>query len=353
MPDPVTGVVAGASVIGGVSQSKANKKATRAQQQAADQSIAEQRRQFDAMQALLLPYVQAGGPALQGLMDLAGLSPVQTNWTAYAQANPELMAAFQAQQQPMGVTPQQGGVGAPYGLGEGFISGTDFLGGYNPALAGDMGLRGGMFAENAPMGGMMPGVISGYGGGTFDISGRQVTPSGPMSLEQFAQQYYAQNGGDLSAFQDNPQARAVAQIEGQPMFQAIARQGEEAILQNASATGGLRGGNTQGALARFRPELLNQFINQQYGRLAGLTELGQNAAAGVGSAGLSTGANIGNVLMSRGQATAAGAGAQGQIIANTIGNLGGIFAGGIRPGGPSAGLVGSVNSAFGANPSIF
>ncbi len=117
--------------------------------------------------------------------------------------------------------------------------------------------------------------------------------------------------------------------------------------------GGLRGGNTQGALARFRPELLNQFINQQYGRLAGLTELGQNAAAGVGSAGLSTGANIGNVLMSRGQATAAGAGAQGQIIANTIGNLGGIFAGGIRPGGPSAGLVGSVNSAFGANPSIF
>lgn len=345
MPDPVTGIIGGASVIGGISQSKASKKATRAQQQAADQSIAEQRRQFDAMQSLLRPYVNAGGPALQGLMDLAGLSAPTTNWTAFAQSNPQLMAAYQAQQQqPMGVTPQQGGVGAPYGLGEMFVGGL-------PQISGSG--RGGMFAEDVAMGGMMPGVISGYGGGTFDISGRQVTPSGPMSLEQFAQQYYAQNGGDLSAFQDNPQARAVAQIEGQPMFQAIARQGEEAILQNASATGGLRGGNTQGALARFRPELLNQFINQQYGRLAGLTELGQNAAAGVGSAGLSTGANIGNVLMSRGQATAAGAGAQGQIFANTIGNLGGIFAGGMRPSGPSGGLVGSVNSAFRANPSIF
>jgi hypothetical protein len=322
MPDPVTGIIGGASVIGGISQSKASKKATRAQQQAADQSIAEQRRQFDAMQSLLRPYVNAGGPALQGLMDLAGLSPAQTNWTAYAQSDPQLMAAYQAQQN-QAMPPAQGGAGAPYGLGEMFIG--NIGGGYNLGPVG----RDGMIAEDMAFNG------------------------GPMSLEQFAQQYYAQNGGDLSAFQDNPQARAVAQIEGQPMFQAIARQGEEAILQNASATGGLRGGNTQGALARFRPELLNQFINQQYGRLAGLTELGQNAAAGVGSAGLSTGANIGNVLMSRGAATAAGAGAQGQIFANTISNLAGGIAGGIRPGGPSGGLVGSVNSAFRANPSIF
>lgn len=346
MPDPVTGVVAGASVIGGISQSKANKRATRAQQQAADQSIAEQRRQFDAMQRLLQPYVQAGGPALAGLMDLAGLSPVTTNWTAYAQSNPQLMAAFQAQQQQqMGVTPAQGGAGAPYGLGEGFVSSRDFIGGYNPALARDANP---ITSANFNTSGMLDGRPGAIPGGQNAPMTAQ-----PMTLEQFAQQYYAQNGGDLSQFQNNPQAQAVARIEGQPMFQALARQGEEAILQNASATGGLRGGNTQGALARFRPELLNQFINQQYARLAGITELGQNAAAGVGSAGLSTGANIGNVLINRGQATAAGAGAQGQIIANTIGNLGGIFAGGMRPGGPSAGLIPSVNGAFAANPSIF
>lgn len=344
MPDPVTGIIGGASVIGGISQSKANKRATRAQQQAADQSIAEQRRQFDAMQRLLQPYVNAGGPALAGLMDLAGLSPATTNWTAYAQSNPQLMAAFQAQQQqqPMGVTPAQGGVGAPYGLGEGFVQG---VGGFNPALSGDQFPTS---SSNFNTVGLLNGRPGAIAGGQNAPMG-QAAPAGPMSLEQFAQQYYAQNGGDLSQFQNNPQAQAVARIEGQPMFQAIARQGEEAILQNASATGGLRGGNTQGALARFRPELLNQFINQQYARLAGITELGQNAAAGVGSAGLSTGANIGNVLINRGQATAAGAGAQGQIFANTIGNLAGGIAGGLRPGG----LVGSVNQAFAANPSIF
>lgn len=315
MPDPVTGIIGGATVIGGISQSRSAKRATRAQQQAADASIAEQRRQFDAMQSLLRPYVDAGTPALRGLMDLAGLGASTTNWSAYAQSNPELMAAYQAQvsQAPMG------GAGQPYGLGDSAASP------YNPAFntmfAGGLG-REGMMAEYAPMGG--------YGGGMYGMGSTQ-----PQSLEQFAQQWHSQRGGDISRFTTDPQAAAVARIEGQPMFQAIARQGEDAILQNASATGGLRGGNTQGALARFRPELLNQFINQQYARLAGLAETGQNAAAGVGSAGLSTGANIGNLLMQRGQATAAGAGAQGQIFGNLIGGLGGVLAGGFKPPAPT------------------
>jgi type II secretory pathway pseudopilin PulG len=44
------------------------------------------------------------------------------------------------------------------------------------------------------------------------------------------------------------QAEAIAAIENAPRFQALARQGEEAMLQTASATGGLRGGNIQAAL---------------------------------------------------------------------------------------------------------
>jgi len=102
------------------------------------------------------------------------------------------------------------------------------------------------------------------------------------------------------------QAKYVAEQEASPIFQALARQGEEAILQNASATGGLRGGNVQGALAEFRPSLLNQFLTQQYERLGGLTTLGQQSAAGVGSAGMTAASNIGELL---GQAGAAKAGA--------------------------------------------
>ena len=129
------------------------------------------------------------------------------------------------------------------------------------------------------------------------------------------------------------QRAAIAQQEQSPFFQALAQQGEEALLQKASATGGLRGGNIQGALAQFRPALLNQFIEQQYGRLGDITTLGQQSAAGVGSAGMQTGANIGNILQrqgqnisgllqGQGQIAAGGALAQGQAQANLFGGIG-------------------------------
>lgn len=96
----------------------------------------------------------------------------------------------------------------------------------------------------------------------------------------------------------------VAQQEQSPAFQALARQQEEALLQNASATGGLRGGNIQGALAQFRPALLNQFLEQQYGRLGGMTSLGQQSAAGVGTAGMQSAGSIADLLAQGGAAQA-------------------------------------------------
>jgi hypothetical protein len=96
----------------------------------------------------------------------------------------------------------------------------------------------------------------------------------------------------------------VTEQEQSPIFQSLARQQEEALLQNASATGGLRGGNVQGALAQFRPQLLNQFLEQQYGRLAGLSTLGQASAAGVGTAGMQSANQIGQAYTQAGQARA-------------------------------------------------
>jgi hypothetical protein len=107
--------------------------------------------------------------------------------------------------------------------------------------------------------------------------------------------------------------------EQSPMFQALARQQEEALLQNASATGGLRGGNVQGALAQFRPQLLNQFLEQQYGRLGGLTQLGQQSAAGVGASGMNAAGNIAELLGKRGEAQAGGALAKGKMFSDILG----------------------------------
>ncbi|MBQ5963141.1 hypothetical protein [Massilia sp. ZL223] len=122
------------------------------------------------------------------------------------------------------------------------------------------------------------------------------------------------------------QQTAVDAVEMSPQFSALAKQGEEAILANASATGGLRGGNALGALAQFRPQLLAQLIDQQYSRLGGLAQMGQASAAGVGSAGMQTGNNVAQLLGQQGAAQAGAALAAGnaksQLISSGFNALG-------------------------------
>ncbi|MDP7775910.1 hypothetical protein QWI49_12205 [Acinetobacter nosocomialis] len=210
---PVGAAIAGGagilgSVLGSREQSKAAGKAADAQVQAAQLGIDESRRQFDALQASMLPFMNAGTGALSGQQDLLGL-----------------------------------------------------------------------------------------------------------------------NGADK-------QQAAIDAINNSQAMQTYMQQGENAILQNASATGGLRGGNTQSALSQFRPQLLNQLINQQYSNLGGLTALGQNAAAGVGNAGMQTAGNISNLLQQSGAAQAGNYLAQGRNTANmysglagAIGNIAGMYQG--------------------------
>ena len=119
------------------------------------------------------------------------------------------------------------------------------------------------------------------------------------------------------------QQKAINALQQGPEFNALVQQGEQGILQSAAATGGLRGGNVQGALAQFRPQVLSSLIEQQYNRLGGLSTMGQNAAAGVGSAGMQTGTNISNLLAQQGAAQAGGTLAAGAAWGNTIGSIGG------------------------------
>jgi hypothetical protein len=125
---------------------------------------------------------------------------------------------------------------------------------------------------------------------------------------------------------------AIERISGGETYKSLLAQGENALLQNASATGGLRGGNIQGALAQFRPELLSKLIDQQYGRLGGMTllgsettgnlsRLGQASAAGTGAAAQTTGTNIATLLGQQGQAQAGAALAQGKAYAAIPGQI--------------------------------
>jgi hypothetical protein len=71
------------------------------------------------------------------------------------------------------------------------------------------------------------------------------------------------------------QQDALAQLKQSPIYAGIMGTragGEEAILRNQAATGGLRSGNTQQALAQYNQDLENQALMQTMGGLQGLAQ---------------------------------------------------------------------------------
>ncbi len=156
------------------------------------------------------------------------------------------------------------------------------------------------------------------------------------------------------------QAAAIAALQASPQYTSQLAAGNNNILQNASATGNLRGGNTQAALAQFSPALLASTINDQYSRLGGMVSIGQNAAAGVGNAGMQTGGSIAALLQQQGAAQAGGALAAGKAdvgYANAIaGGLGTYYGLGGRFSTPPPVTYGSNPSGYNGtlnNPSAY
>lgn len=147
-------------------------------------------------------------------------------------------------------------------------------------------------------------------------------------LSPFAQGGTAAFGayGDLAGINGTAkQSAALAGIQSSPQFTSMVQQGENAILQNASATGGLRGGNTQSALAQFRPQLLTQLVNEQFARLGNMASVGQNAAAGVGNAGMQAAGGISNAYAQQAAAQAGAALAGGYANSQLINGAAGAF----------------------------
>jgi len=119
------------------------------------------------------------------------------------------------------------------------------------------------------------------------------------------------------------QQAAITQLEESPEFTETVRMGEEAILQQSAATGGLRGGNVQAALAQYRPQILSQMIESQYAKLGGLTNVGQASAAQQAAAGMGAATSVGGYLTQQGAAEAGAAIAQGQAVSQAVGDVAG------------------------------
>lgn len=121
------------------------------------------------------------------------------------------------------------------------------------------------------------------------------------------------------------QQQIINQISNDPILQQLVAQGENALLQQASATGGLRGGNVQSALAQFRPEMVNQAIQQRFANLGGLTQLGQASAANVGAAGTEMAGALSKLFGEQGAARAGNVLAQGKLRSDMWQALPGMF----------------------------
>lgn len=135
------------------------------------------------------------------------------------------------------------------------------------------------------------------------------------------------------------QAAAIGAIEQGPEMASMIAQGENAMLQNAAATGGLRGGNLQGALAQFRPQVLNQLINQRMSQLGGIAGMGQSSAAALGQAGANAATAAGNAAAAQTMAGANMWNALPNALMSGLGmytGLGGTFGGGGGAPAPAA-----------------
>ena len=327
MSGVATAIVASA-VIGGVVSSNSAKKGAAAQIKAAEAGaaatktsaelgISEQRRQFDASKAILEPYVQAGYSAI-------GYTPQQTQSKMNSNFYGDGGAFEMMGEMPMG----SGSIhrekpSAPSSMGGKFGGFESIMGTGQPQTS-------------QPSASRMPSLQTFAGG--YDQSRpalSSIMNAGTGAIPQLQQ--YAEGGANAFQMQQDlsgasgPEAQQAAydQVGNEPAVMEMIRQGEQGILSNASATGNLRGGNTQGALAQFRPGILSSAIQNKYNQLGGMSQMGGNISqylAGAGGnvaqnlygAGQDAVTNLANIGQSSAAGQASAGLATGQGIASTL-----------------------------------
>lgn len=108
-------------------------------------------------------------------------------------------------------------------------------------------------------------------------------------------------------------ATTLAALQNTPGYQFTQQQGQQGILNAASATGGV-GGNTLAALDQYNTGLADQTYQNAVGNIANAVGTGQAAAAGQAQAVQQGATNIGNIAVGQGNTNAS-------IVANEAAGL--------------------------------
>ena len=119
------------------------------------------------------------------------------------------------------------------------------------------------------------------------------------------------------------QQGAINRLRESPLYQSLYGNGRDSILAAASATGGLRGGNTNASLYRLGEDTLSNVIQQQLANYAGTIGIGSGATDAVAGFGARAVENQ-NVMRQQGAAAQAqSALVRGGIAAQNWNNIGG------------------------------
>ena len=183
----------------------------------------------------------------------------------------------------------------------------------------------------------------------IDIQQKQydTTRADYMPYTQAGTAAIGQYGNLLGSNGTEAQTTAVQGLESSPFFQQNLADANENLLQTASATGGVRGGNTAGAVGQLSPQLLQQYYNNALSGYGNLAQLGLGATGSVASAGLSNANAASAANANIGQAQAANYLTKGGINASNWNNVGGFLdqaASAAMPGG--SGLQSALKSIF-------
>ena len=187
----------------------------------------------------------------------------------------------------------------------------------------------------------------------FDITQQNLQPfqeAGVSALQQ-QQALLGLSGADA-------QQQAFNQFTESPGQRFLRERQEKALLRNASAIGGLGGGNVRTALQEQAAGIAQQDFQNQFGQLGQLAGQGQSAVTNIGQFGAQTAGNIANLGQTAAEARASGIlgsqQAEGQFRSSLLG-LGGMALGGYLGGlgGGAAAAAPAANapaSFFGSGP---
>lgn len=161
----------------------------------------------------------------------------------------------------------------------------------------------------------------------FDINQQNLAPWLAAGKTALGQQ------GDLLGLNGSgTQQSAIDALQASPLYQSLFRNGQDAVLNNAAATGGLRGGNANRSLYNLGQDTLSSVIQNQLANLGGLSGTGKSSADSLNTSGSTSAANIGNLLSQIGSAQAGGIVGSNSAWNNGINNafkdLTSIFSGG-------------------------